>query len=281
MLVCAPWRWSVRRGERAGGDSADQPDLVAGRPAAGDRAAPEPSAAVDPRLVAGLRGLAHPDPAHARRLSECLGQGRLDARCGRWRVAFARQPDRPGCRGGAVDRRIHPQAAGNAYAPRCPGGDLSRLLRGGQRLPVRRQPARRAVQPAAGHRLAGGPDRPAAERRRRTALDHRTLGCRLAAAGRAPDAATVRVLPAYGTSVVAAVAERARAQRLGREHDAGGYRRIEPLGRLGISRQFRRPGAAPRAALLAGVDLRALRRPALVAVRLRPVAAGAGLGEAG
>ncbi len=270
MPACARWRctaWLMgAMHECEAGYSAQQPDLAAGGAGAGDPAASHPSAAVDHRPVAGLRGLANPDLPHARSLPAQLDQGAADDRGGIRSVLFPRQPGRARGRCGAADCRIHPQAGGDEYPPRFAGADLSRLLRGGDQLPVRGQPACRALQPPSGHRIARRDDRPAAEQPGDAAVADRAAGRRAAVAGGTTDASAVPVLSPPAAAVVAAAGRRQGYDRSGRLHGAWRYRAVGALGGAGVSCQLRRRDSPSRPALLARGDLRAFRWPALVAV---------------
>ncbi|MDA1401853.1 hypothetical protein BANRA_04354 [Pseudomonas aeruginosa] len=254
------WRCSERRDER---DSAGRAGLAAGGAGTGDPAAPGLHAAVDRGHVARLRGLAGAGLPHACRLSARLGQaGPGAARRGRGLVV-ARQPGGPGRGGGAADRRVHPQAGGNEDPPRCAGTGVPRFLRSGGGLPVRRRFPRRAVQPAAGDRVAGGADRLAAERFRQPALADPAAGRRAVAAGAAADAPAVPVLPPPGAAVVVADARQQGGHRTLGEHGARGYRRAWALRRTGVPGPLRGRTAAARAALLARLDHGAFRRTTL------------------
>ena len=210
--------------------------------------------------MARLRGLAGAGLPHACRLSARLKAGPGAARRGRGLVV-ARQPGGPGRGGGAADRRVHPQAGGNEDPPRCAGTGVPRFLRSGGGLPVRRRFPRRAVQPAAGDRVAGGADRLAAERFRQPALADPAAGRRAVAAGAAADAPAVPVLPPGplwslpmpGNKGVTGLSE----------HGARGYRRAWALRRTGVPGPLRGRTAAARAALLARLDHGAFRRTTL------------------
>src|SRR5690606_1123571 len=133
-------------------------------------------------------------------------------------------------------------------------------------LPLRGQPGGRRVQPAARHRVAGRDDRPTAEPPGRAPLAYLAPGRQSAAAGTADHAGAVRAVSATRPAVVASATEGAGRIGSGRQHGAGRYRRVEPIGRAGLSGQLRGTDSGARSPVLARGHLRAFRRQALVPV---------------
>nr|GFC39771.1 hypothetical protein [Tanacetum cinerariifolium] len=155
----APAGFSVRRGHDVDPscptDSARQPELAVDRPGTGHRAVRAAHSRFPDRLVAGLHVLAHPDLPHARADAGHLGQvGFAGGDRGR-DLSRAGQPGRAGCRGGAADRRVHPENAGDADPARRAGADFPWVLLRCRGLSVRGRDALGAVHAAADCDLAG------------------------------------------------------------------------------------------------------------------------------